>query len=350
MADFTANRVGQINQAGDDKAIFLRKWSGEVLMQFQILNVMMNRTFVKDSVDGKSVQWPRMGRATAAYHPAGVELTGANGVHSEINALIDNLLTADTFLDKLDNAMNHWDARSRHTEELARVLANKMDEHIIIEGLKGARLTAVGSELPTGTPVNGTHTGDLAFATNDKFGLTGEVTGGVPAANVEEQVANILAALDSAAGAFDERHIPGQNQVGVRYAAFRPKIYRRLAQTLQSSGFSGVHRDLGGVGSIATGQIPMYAGFDIIPTTQLPKSNLGTSGTYTYHGGDYTKTIALLGFNDAIGVGKALDLNVEEEYTVRHQGTLYVASYAVTEKYLRPEGLLELVMGTSVHA
>lgn len=345
MGAFTPSRIGQINQSGDEKAIFLKKWAGEVLAQFQIINVMMARTFVRTSKDGKSVQWPRFGRASGGYHTPGAEINGRSISHSEIVATIDKLLVSDTFIDKLDDAMNHYEIRSKYTMELARFLANQMDEHIIIEGLKGARLTAVGTELPTGTPINGGTTGDLAFRVDDNFGLTGEVTGGSPAADKETQVDALLSALESASAIFDNNHVP----LAGRYALLRPKEYRRIATTVQSNGFSAMSREHGGQGNIADAVVPRFAGFDLLMTTQLPKSDKGSTGLYEFHGGNYEQTVAMLGFNDAIGTGTLLGMNIESEYTTRHQGTLYVASYAVTHKYLRPEALMELRLNTSTY-
>ena len=344
MADFTPSRVGQINQTGDTAAIFLKKYAGEVLLQFEIKNKLMARTFVRNVESGKSVQWPRLGRSAArAYHTAGVELTGGNIDHSEIVATIDDLLVSDIFIDKLDEAMNHYEVRSKYAALQGLELANTMDEHIIIEALKGARLTAVGNELPTGTPVNGATTGAMAFRENSEFLQTAEVTGGAAnAASVEAKVDAIRSACYAAAARLDEAEVPEDG----RYIVVRPREARQLAEAVQSSGFSLTNTDYGTNGSETSGKVLNFAGFDVIKSTQLPKTNVGTSGAYTNHGGDYSKTVALIGSNDAVGTGKLLDLNMESEYSVRHQGTLLVASYAVAQKYLRPESLIELVIDT----
>ena len=39
MSAFTPARVGQVNNAGDAKALFLKLWAGEVLTTFDVENV-----------------------------------------------------------------------------------------------------------------------------------------------------------------------------------------------------------------------------------------------------------------------------------------------------------------------
>ena len=344
MSNYSPSRSGQINQTGDTAAIFLKKFAGEVLLQFEIANKMMARTFIRNVESGKSVQWPRLGRAAGrAYHTAGAELTGNSVDHSEIVATIDDLLVSDVFIDKLDDAMNHYDVRSKYANLIGLELANTMDEHIIIEALKGARLTAVGNELPTGTAVNGATTGALAFRENSEFLQTAEVTGGAAnAASVEAKVDAIRSACYAAAARLDEAEVP---EAG-RYICVRPREARQLAEAVQSSGFSLMNTDYGTNGSEVAGKVLNFAGFDVVKTTQLPKTDVGSATVYANHGGDYSKTVALIGCQDAVGTGKLLDLNMESEYSVRHQGTLLVASYAVAQKYLRPECLIELVIDT----
>ncbi len=344
MADFTPSRIGQINTSGDAQAIFLKTFAGEVLMAYEIKNKLMARTFIRTITNGKSVQWPRLGRASGrSYHTAGTEIDGATIPHSEIVATVDNLLTSPVFIDKLDDAMNHYETRSKYANLIGVELSNSMDEHVIIEGLKGARLTSVGSELPTGTAVNGATTGAMAFRENSEFLQTAEVTGGASnAASVEAKIDAFRSACYAAAARLDEAEVP---EAG-RFIVVRPREARQLAEAVQSSGFSLTNSDYGTTGSEAMGKVPHFAGFDVISSNQLPKTNVGTTGVYANHGGDYSKTVALIGAQDAIGTAKLLDLNVESEYTVRHQGTLYVASYAVAQKYLRPESLIELVIDT----
>ena len=335
MAASVPSRIGQINQAGDVKAIFLKVFSGEVLTAFEKATVMMNRTLLKQVSSGKSVQWPRFGRATSEYHVPGAEILGTPVNQAEIVGTIDDALIAHAFIAKIDDAMSHYDSRSVYASEIGKKLAYDVDEFTLIEGLKGARLTAVGSELPTEIPFNGS----VAFRTNDAFLMTGEGTGVTGAsASVEAKIDAITDALFQTASRFDEAHAPDEG----RFAVFQPREYRQLAQAVQTNGFSLTNTDYGTSGSVSGGKVFSIAGFEIVRSTLLPRTNVGTTGRYQFHGGDYSQTVALVGANQSVGMGKLYDLTVESDFDFRRRGTLYLAEMAAAFKYLRPETLLEL--------
>lgn len=54
MANATPSRVGQIKGAGDDRALFLKVFSGEVLTTFNTACVMKDKTRVRNLSSGKS--------------------------------------------------------------------------------------------------------------------------------------------------------------------------------------------------------------------------------------------------------------------------------------------------------
>jgi len=54
MSDATVSRLGQANGAGDEKALFLKKFAGEVLTSFHNKNVMMDKHMVRTIENGKS--------------------------------------------------------------------------------------------------------------------------------------------------------------------------------------------------------------------------------------------------------------------------------------------------------
>ena len=56
MANATVSRIGQANQAGDEKALFLKVFSGEVLAAFEETNVFLGKTTVRTITSGKSAQ------------------------------------------------------------------------------------------------------------------------------------------------------------------------------------------------------------------------------------------------------------------------------------------------------
>lgn len=76
MANWTIARPGQIEAAGDENALFLKVFSGEVLATFDKKNVMLPITQVQTIPSGKSAQFPVTGIVTSGYHTPGVEIVG----------------------------------------------------------------------------------------------------------------------------------------------------------------------------------------------------------------------------------------------------------------------------------
>lgn len=54
MANATPSRLGQVNLAGDDQALFLKVFSGEVLTAFHRQNVFLEKSMVRTISNGKS--------------------------------------------------------------------------------------------------------------------------------------------------------------------------------------------------------------------------------------------------------------------------------------------------------
>ena len=77
MANATVSFLGKANNTGDDNALFLKLFSGEVLAAFAKQNKMLPMTSVRSISQGKSAQFPVFGRAASAeYHTPGNEITG----------------------------------------------------------------------------------------------------------------------------------------------------------------------------------------------------------------------------------------------------------------------------------
>lgn len=54
MADATVQSIGQINLAGDDRALFLKLFSGEVITSFEKNTIMLDKHNVRTISQGKS--------------------------------------------------------------------------------------------------------------------------------------------------------------------------------------------------------------------------------------------------------------------------------------------------------
>ena len=56
MANMNPSRIGQANGAGDADALFLKRFSGEILTAFEEKNVFESRTMIRNIDSGKSAQ------------------------------------------------------------------------------------------------------------------------------------------------------------------------------------------------------------------------------------------------------------------------------------------------------
>ena len=250
---------------------------------------------------------------------------------------------ASTFLANIDDVKNHYDIRSVYANEIGKALALRFDKAVAKSFIGAARSSAV---------IAGGKVGGRLDVPNNDFSDPGVV--GTP-----ETVtgAELVAAFFSAAQKLDENDVPSDG----RFAVLRPQEYYRLitggAGALAIS-TSAVNKDVGGLGSVASGSIPQIAGITIYKSNNIPSTDL-TSATGTNSGdagssndlfaatdgydGDFRNSLGIVGHSAAVGTVKLLDLATESEYQIERQGTLFVAKYAMGHGILRPECAIELI-------
>jgi hypothetical protein len=344
------SRVGQINSAGDVDALFLKKFSGEILQTFEESNVFKPLHTIRTIENGKSAQFPVTGIATANYHTPGENIAEEGGSSStylsdikkaEQTITIDKMLVASTFLANIDDVKNHYDIRSVYANELGKALALRFDTAISKTFIAAARSSAVITGGKTG--------GQLDVANNDFS--AGDVAG-TPAAVTG---AELITALFTAAQKLDENDIPSDG----RFAVLRPSEYYKLitgGSGAVAINTSAANKDVGGSGSLASGSIAQVAGIQIYKSTHIPSTDLsavstgdGASSNDIFgaggvgYNGDFRNSLGIVGHSAAVGTVKLLDLATESEYQIERQGTLFVAKYAMGHGILRPECAIELV-------
>ena len=314
MSSTTPSRLGQINASGSNTALFLKQFAGEVLTTFETENVFKPLHVVRTISQGKSAQFPVTGVASAAYHVAGENiLDSGNSYLSQIKANekvinIDSMLTANTMIYELDEAMNHYDVRSIYTTELGRALAKKHDQTVAQVVALAARASA-------------TITGGNGGSQLDK-GASGLDTG-----------SEIADAIYDAAELLDEKDVPSND----RFAVMAPTEYYLLVQHLAAVGNANA------VGSYVEGEVVKVAGMRVIASNNLPSSNISAeTGANNTYDGDFTNTKILAFQKGAVGTVKLLDLKLESERKIEFQGSLFVARYAMGHGILRPECAVEI--------
>lgn len=313
----TPSRLGQVNAAGDAKALFLKKFAGEILTAFHDAQVMMDKHLVRTIENGKSASFPATGTATAGYHTPGQNILDGNNSllnsinHNEVIVNIDDLLIAATFIANIDEAMNHYDVRSIYSTELGQALAQAFDKNVLQRVLLSARVT---------TP-------------NVTGGLVGTKLLKGPAVETDPRV--LAKAIAEAVQKLYENKTPQNAEI---FAAVRPAQYMALVQDDKI-----LSKNIGGSGSYSDGKVLRISGAQIVMTNNLPSTNIAAkTGENNTYSGDFTSTVAAVWTKDAVGTVKLLDLATENDYKVEYQGTLFVAKYAMGHGTLRPERAVEI--------
>ena len=304
MSNANVSRLGQAENTGDARALFLTRWGGEVFAAFRTKTVAMERHRVRSIDSGKTASFPELGKGGSEYHVPGTEISGSLVAQNERLVTIDDLLIAPRFLAGIDEAMNHWDARSEYTSDAGDAMAQAFDKHVLQMGVLTARATG-----QAGNP-NGTALTDADGNTNG---------------------ASLAATIFDIAKTFDENDVPEED----RFFFCKPAQYYLLAQTTDM-----INKDFGGAGAIAEGTILKIANISIIKTNNLPITNI--TGDLAKYNGDFSTTIGLGMQRQAVGTVKLIDLAVEMEYDIRRQGHLIVAKMAIGHGILRPQCAIEV--------
>jgi len=295
-----------------DNANFLKVFTGEVLTSYNANCIMKDLHRERTIPHGKSASFPVTGTATAFYHKPGEPILGKNQIaHGERIINIDDLLVAPVAIYDLDDAKNHFDVRAEYSKQLGEALAEARDRRCLQVAIKAARS---GPNIP-GMPGG-------SILTNADFA---------------SDALALASGIFSCAQLFDEKNIPKAD----RNIVVRPAQYYALVEARET-----IHKDYGGQGSYAEGNIIKIAGIPLRTSNHIPNAVVqkvaGENNDYT---GDFTKTVAACFQREAMGTVKLKDLVVQKsgnDLQLMYQATFLVARYAMGHGILRPECAIEL--------
>ena len=377
--------------AGKGRELFLKLYAGEVLTAFQSKNIMMGLHRVRTISKGKSAQFSMTGKyRSASYHTPGSEIDPTNARQGERVVTIDDLLLNAQFIPNIDEAMQHYDVRSIYTQEAGFALSKVADENILRMAIKAAIC-----ENATIAALNVQEYS--AFADEDFTGnvTLGDVTGHTAAAADQRDPKYISQAIMDARRILDNANVPGDPFVVMPVDMYYDMF--KVSGNANLNDLAIFNRDLGGTGSVGSGQVPQILGMPVYVTPHIGYYSSGTTwvsnlwyqasananaqaGLDTLHkdnstGSDTnaptpitnesnratvydvpagstatiagqssqyastvaaTKVRALVMTTDAVATVKLMDLAVESEYQINRQGTLMVARYAMGHNILRP--------------
>lgn len=308
---------GAKQNAGDQLALFLKVFSGEVLTAFTRASKVMNNHMIKTIDSGKSTSFPVMGRGKAHYLPAGSNLDDLREAipHNEVVINIDGLLTSDVLITDIYEAMNHYDVRGEYAKQLGEALAIAADGATVAEI---AKLVKANTENITGL--------------GKGIVVEKTITGGA-GINYETGKAVIDGLLEMKAK-WTTQYVPEEE----RFAYITPEVESAIITSKDA-----INRDYGAVASIVDGNIDKLCGFKIIAVPHLKAGGadktgmLGTSPEGHEFPTDYAGALAVCAHRTAVATVKLKDLQLEHARRPELQADMIIAKNAVGHGGLRPE-------------
>mgnify|MGYP003643265354 CR=1 FL=1 len=303
MAVAAPASIGRVNASGNEDALFLKVFSGEVLTAFERSSVTQGAEMVRSISSGKSASFPVMGRISAAYHVPGAEIVGTDVNHNEKVITINDLLVSSAFLSNIEEAKNHWDVRSSYSSEIGRALAHQKDLHVL-QTMGQAALTSTAN-------ITGGDAGTILTNT------------GIASATAATAANAMIDSLFDAASNLDSHYVPKEG----RKCFLRLEEYYKLANATNA------------------------VNIDLVPTPHFISANIAAANDQTAPSGksatiadpqavNLTNFVALVTHPSACGTVQLMNLATEMEYDIRRQGTLMVAKYAMGHGVLRPEAAI----------
>jgi len=358
-------RQGQLNSAGNQRALFLKLFSGEMFKGFQRNTIARDLVMKRTLKNGKSLQFIYTGRTKAEYHTPGNSILGnSDGAPpvAEKTITCDDLLISSAFVYELDETLSHYDLRGEISKKIGYALAEKYDRLIFRQIAKGARLaspiTKSGFVEPGGTQI--------------RVG-TGNATNAYDAGLLQN-------AFYDAAAALDEKGVSTEGRVAV----LNPRQYYELIQNVGSSGL--INRDetgdalQSGQGVIEIAGIKIYKSMNIpffgaygtkygtASATNPGITSPGNTGSFIGEGtedarsnvtgihnnygntSDFANSCGLIFQKEAAGVVEAIGPQVQVtsgDVSVVYQGDVILGRLAMGADFLNPAACVELIAGAA---
>lgn len=344
MSNATPSRLGQINATGDTDALWLKKFSGEVLTAYETSKVLKPTVRVRTIDSGKSAQFAATYRVKARYHTPGSEILGQAIKHNEITVTLDDLLIADTFVASIDELKNHYDVRGPYAQELGEALALFEDRTIAQVIVLAAR----GAELFAGD-------GGGSSVTQANVGMS---------ADFATSGADLISAVNLAKQKLDEKKVP-VDRMPV-HAVFLPAQWYLIANSDKN-----LNRDFGGQGTLGAQALRTVSDVNIYKSNApffgkdvtaynsmsntdgvIETAGVASSGVSeedwlpsdypTKYRADLTATRGAVWCEPAVAYLQLLGLNLEVVRDPRRRGHLMIAEMAIGMDKLRTKCAVEI--------
>lgn len=327
MANTTPTYQGKANFGGDEDALFLKMFSGEVLRTFNQKNKLLPMIKTKTIGAGKTFSWPKVSQAVANYHVRGQDILtpGNNYIHdfenNEVLINVDKVLLAATVVDEWEELVNHYDARSIYAAELGAALATRMDKQLFGLMINSAREQATLSTQRSGA--------------NPDYEQTIKDGTIITSLNSGTSASAMLDALIAGATAFAEKDVP-MDEI---YFFVRPAMYFQLAKLPEL-----VNRDFAtDNGGPVEGKVFRGYGFNIMFSNNIPDGNVSAdAGENNTYSGNFSTTTAVGFHKEAIVTVMRRGIVSRADYQERNLATLLQSHLVCGHGTLRPECAIEV--------
>lgn len=314
MSAYTDGRSQPGQKAGgadDDRELFMRNFSDDVLEAWAETFDFAGHTYVKSISAGKSDVFPIIGRKrNATDHIPGEIILGGTVQHDEREISLDKMMIDSVFIAEIDELMTHYGLSAPYSRQLGESLAQLSNIRI------GAAM--VNASRQTGIQFDG---------------------GVAPSYYFHANVATDASKLEEAA--YSGVEFIRRNDIG----GGQPVYWLPWQQQLLLARYTGIDNEVtSGSGNRAAGTVGNVAGIQPRGTNSVPKTNI-TTGQTKYQG-NFTTTIGVIANSMAVGTLKRRGMKVTMSKQDDRLGTLLIASKLEGHDWLRPECSFEVATTT----
>lgn len=310
MSEFTDSRSQPGQKPGgsdDDRELFMRNFSDEVLEAWEQTYDFLNEVMDKSITAGKSDVFPVIGRKRdATDHIPGEEILGGDVEHSEVEISLDKFTVDSVFIADIDELMAHYDLMGPYTRQLGQSLASVTNARIGQSMVLASRVT------------------------------TAPYTGGpVPSYYYDSNIATDASKIET--GIYAAHEYIKVNDVG----GGLPTAWLPWPQYFLLSRYTGIDTEAtSGSGDRAAARTGLVGGLNPRGTNSVPRTNI-TTGPSKYQG-NFTTTYGVVTNRNAVGRLRRRALKVQQIPKPSRLGTQMLASQLEGYGPIRPECSFEL--------
>ena len=310
-----------VADTSDSTGLFLKVFGGEVFAAFSEKVHTADKHMMKEISSGKSSQFPKTWKVSAAYHTAGVEMLGQDTDETERVISIDGLLVSHIGIYDLDEAMSHFQVRSTYTSELGKALARVFDTNVYRTIVK----TAKGDSTLPGAASTSPFPDGIRLLSAD---VSGTIT-----ATAGSQWWEVMRGLQVDA---DGRDYDEAIHLAVPPSTYDATTYAQVADAAANP-FLFANRDLS-FGGNAPGSSLSLRNVTMYMSNLLPQSNDSANGDVkAKYRADFSSVLGVAWGNEGVGTTKLIGMGLEQTRDVRRQEDFVVAKIAVGHGPVRNE-------------